>query len=365
MIVSDGNVYFWSMDFPSSNSLDVTRLATVFNSTSATYKFYWFISLTEACEQGITDISKREMFARMLSNAWYTVNYFHVSFSSQDIIQQAIKKISETENIPVNIKKEHLLIWLMDSKNSTTVNILKHFDKNVPHWFLTPWIKRNGGENDTVYKKRIYAESQAYKDQALYALHQEQIVINPIWIEYLKANARILKDYCLWNLSNFLQVRNPSIPDIPGKLIKPPLRGSLTKQRKEYWDIVLNELNGVDCIYTNTKLFQDNYALDHFVPHAFVSHDLIWNLAPINTAFNSIKSDKLPNIDQHFDKFYYLQKAAYEIINHHNPKNRYLEEYLTIFPILSDSFEFDYQRYKETIQPLITIAGNNGFTSII
>ena len=53
---------------------------------------------------------------------------------------------------------------------------------------------------------------------------------------------------------------------------------------------------------------------------------------------------------------------AFEIVKSHNSKNKYLEEYLTIFPDLDDSNGFDYLRYKESIQPLIMIASNNGFS---
>jgi hypothetical protein len=47
-------------------------------------------------------------------------------------------------------------------------------------------------------------------------------------------------------------------------------------------------------------------------------------------------------------------------VKSHNSKNKCLEEYLTIFPDLDGSSGLDYFRYKETIQPLITIASNNG-----
>lgn len=349
------------MNLPYSSNFDVSKLAGVFNNTSATYKYYWFLSIIEACEEGNTEILKKELFARMLSNAWYTVNYFHVSFGKQDLIQSAIQIIAETENIPVNIRKEILVERLLNSNNNTTQNLLWHFDKNVPHWFLTPWILRDRGENDSVYRNWIYAQSRDFANLALYALHPDRIVINPAWTLYLRDNACILKDYCYWNLSLFLQVRNPNVPNIPGKLIKPPLRASLVKQRKQFWDIALNELNGIDCIFTNTRLTTDKYALDHFVPHAFVSHDLIWNLVPIDTAFNAIKSDKLPIMDKHFDGFYNIQKLAFEIIVHHNPKSKLAEEYLFLFSRVDDRVNFEYDRFKDIISPLITIAANNGF----
>jgi hypothetical protein len=87
-------------------------------------------------------------------------------------------------------------------------------------------------------------------------------------------------------------------------------------------------------------------------------------LIPIDKSFNCSKSDRLPSIDKYFDKFFNLQKTAFEIIYDENPKNRLIEDYLTIFPKLENSNDFDYLRYKESIQPLITIAHNNGFSYI-
>jgi len=66
-------------------------------------------------------------------------------------------------------------------------------------------------------------------------------------------------------------------------------------------------------------------------------------------------------METHFDGFYALQKTAFEIIHHYSPKNKLLEEYLIIYPELNSQNCFDYTRFKEGIQPLVTIAHNNGF----
>lgn len=349
------------MHLPFSEPLPVSKLAASFGNTSATYKFYWLLGIIELVEEGETNLAKRKLFARMIGNAWYTVNYFHVSFGKQDLIQQAVQTILEQERVTIDIKKPALLAVLESSLLRSTQQTLSHFNKNVPHWFLSPWFGKVSSENDVAYRKRIYASSQVFENDSLYALYDDHIVINPKWVSYLQANAKVLKDFIYWNLTLFLQVRNPNVPDIANKLIRPPFRGTLTHQRKNYWDIVFKELGTVDCIFTNTALTQDNYALDHFVPHAFVSHDLIWNLVPIDKSFNSIKSDKLPIMESHFDGFFTLQKTAFEIIHHHSPKSKLLEEYLTLFPELNGPDQFEYARFKEGIQPLVTIAHNNGF----
>jgi hypothetical protein len=349
------------MNLPFSKNLTVAKLAAAFGNTSATYKFYWLLAIIEMIEEGKESLPKRNLFARMIGNAWYTVNYFHVSFGKQDLIQQAVKSILNQEQLTIDIKKGLLLLVLENSNKKTTQQTLFHFNKNVPHWFLSPWFSKVAGENDVTYRNRIYSSSQVFENDCLYGLYDDHIVINPNWVLYIKENAKMLKDFIYWNLTLFLQTRNPNVHDIANKLIRPPFRGSLTNQRKNYWDIVFKELVTLDCIFTNTTLTIESYALDHFIPHAFVSHDLIWNLVPIDTNFNSIKSDKLPIMETHFDGFFNLQKTAFEIINHHSPKSKLLEEYLTIYPDLSNSHNFDYIKYKESIQPLVTIAHNNGF----
>lgn len=348
------------MNLPVSNNLPINKLASVFSSTSATYKFYWLIALIELVEEGNSEIPKRKIFSRMISNSWYTINYFHISLGKQDNLQIAVERILQEENLTIDEKKSKIENCLESSTNKETINQLLHFDKNVPHWFLSPWFPKINNETDNQQKSRIYSDSQSFVNDSMYALYKDFISINPIWISYLKSNAKVLKDYCYWNLALFLQTRNPSVPDIPNKLIKPAIRNGLIKQTNEYWKLVFKELGSVNCIFTDTKLYFDekNYALDHFVPHAFVSHDLIWNLLPIEKKFNSSKSDKLPLFDRHFDKFYDLQKLAFEINKHHNSKSKYMDEFLTIFPNI-DSFEKD--KFSNTIQPLITIASNNGF----
>jgi len=348
------------MNIPQSEQLPIHKLASVFGSTSATYKFYWLIAIIELVEEGNTKLEKRKLFARMISNSWYTINYFHISFGKQDNLQIAVERILKEENLTIDEKKQQLDFCLENSINKETVNQLMHFDKNVPHWFLSPWFPKMGKETDIQQRNRIYTDSQSFVNDCFYALHKHFIYINPLWISYLKSNSKIIKDYCYWNLSLFLQTRNPNVPDIPNKLIKPAVRNGLTHQTNKYWKLVFEELGSIDCIFTNTKLYFDekNYALDHFVPHAFVSHDLIWNLLPIEKSFNSSKSDKLPLFNAYFDKFYNLQKVAFEINKHHNAKSKYMDEFLTIFPNL-DTFE--KEKFSSTIQPLLTIANNNGF----
>ncbi len=347
------------MILPRSRKLPVSLLAACFNKTTATYKFYWLLSILQGVESGSAKVSKRELFSRMISNAWFTVNYFNVSFGKQDLIQDTIHSINNSETITIDEKREIVYQKLLTTRNNETVKSLWHFNKNVPHWFLSPWFPRNGNETDSNRGKRIYSESQTFTSKCLYALHQDFILINPEWMDYLISNAKVLKDFCLWNLALFLQSRNPNVPDIPNKLIKPATRSSLIRQRTQFWDLVFDELDSVKCIYTGQDLTKGNYAVEHFIPYSFVSHDLIWNLIPADKSFNSSKSNKLPVLEKYFKPFYSLQKNAYEIVKNKSPRNKLLEDYLTVFHNQEKSL--NEKKFMEIIQPLVSIASNNGF----
>jgi hypothetical protein len=83
----------------------------------------------------------------------------------------------------------------------------------------------------------------------------------------------------------------------------------------------------------------------------------MWNLIPADPKFNSQKSDKLPNLEKYFKGFYETQREAVSIVKSSNPKNKFLSDYLIMFNELIPT----EKKFREHIEPLITIAHNNGF----
>lgn len=346
------NVLVLSMvKIPNNEKLPVAKLAACFNNTTTTYKYYWFLSILEQIESGKQEIKKREIFEGMIAQAWYTVHYFHISLGKLDKLQEAVESIRNIENIKINEDKSIIKKKLSLTTNSITLDLLQHFDKYVSDRFLSPWFPGSS-------KKEIYESSRNKSTSSLYSLYSDKIIINDNWLSYLANNIGIIKSFCYWELSNFLQRRNPSVPDITGKLIKPAKRNQLKKQR-EFWDTVIKEAGELNCIYNKGPLRIDNYDLDHFVPYSFVSHDLIWNLIPADSKSNISKSDKLPQLDIYFESFYSMQNTAVQIMRECQPRNKVLEDYLSIFPDLNNSFTKD--RFRSAIEPLVQIASNNGF----
>lgn len=350
-------------NLPPQHDLPINLLAGSFKHTSATYKFYWFLALLEELEKGNTIIQKLDLFAGMVANAWYTVNYFHVSFGPQDQLQRAIEKVILLENLAIDEKKSTVAHVLKNSNHSETIKTLKYFDSEVPYRFLSPWFPGLKGN-----KKRIYTLSQTFTNHCIYAVNETEVCINPKWLPYLLKHSGILKSFCYWHLSLYLQKHNPNVPDIPNKLIKPAQRNSLIKQRKEFWDLVIHINGPQKCIYTQNPLGIKDYAVEHFIPYAFVSHDLIWNLIPADKSFNSTKSDKIPPIEVYFEPYFQLQKLGIQTIANYHPRNRFLEDYLSFIPNINELQQLSEgtlrERFKETIQPLVTLAINNGFESL-
>jgi hypothetical protein len=68
-------------------------------------------------------IYKRDLFAGMISSAWYTVNYFHVSFGKQDRLQRAIENIKKFENLTIDATKNNIINTLISTDN------VKHFER--------------------------------------------------------------------------------------------------------------------------------------------------------------------------------------------------------------------------------------------
>ncbi|MEI6755300.1 MAG: HNH endonuclease domain-containing protein [Paludibacter sp.] len=235
--------------------------------------------------------------------------------------------------------------------------LLRVFTLNVPYRFLSPWI------NYTT-DNQVVELSQSYTNNCIYSIKDDTIEINPKWEQYLNDNYLILRDYTFWNLTVFLQKRNPNVPDVPSKLVKPILRDSLLKQR-HFWDTFIDLNGSMKCIYTGKELYKKSYDLDHFVPWSFVSHNLLWNLLPADSGINSSKSNNLPLLNEYLRPFAKMHQQAIQVIYPKNPNNKLLEDYLTLHDSLSDLVQLSDNEFlnvfQKTFSPMVQIAENMGF----
>ena len=295
----------------------------------------------------------------MISESWYPIHYFRVSFGKSDSIFQQSIVLKDTLDISKGASKEDIKKTIIDNLNNREIKkAINVFTLNVPYRFLHPWIP-------TSDNKQMELRSKTFENDCLYSIQGKEISINPKWVDYLNDNYQILRDFSFWNLGVFLQKRNPNIPDLTSKLIRPIQRDSLLQQHK-LWNLFLQEQTDFSCIYTGLPIESASYDLDHFIPWSFVCHNQLWNLIPADSSINSSKSDKLPNLDVLLEPFSQKQHDFIKFIYRLKPNEKLLEDYLTINDSISDLVAMDnndfLQAYKRTILPLEQIAYNMGFS---
>lgn len=345
------------MNLPQNTKLPVSSLTRIFEDTTATYKFYWFVAIMDiVVREHKMRISFWEIIAGMIAESWYPIHYYKLSFGKSDSLFIKSLEIQKEYHISIESDKDKIKAQLLDNLKETR-KYLKIFTSHVPYRFLSPWIHYT---ND----KDVISKSQQFENNALYAIYKNEIVINDIWVEYLTKHYKILRDFAYWNLTEFIQKRNPNVPDVPSKLVKPIQRDSLSKQRK-YWDSYIEITGGINCVYTGKNIVTKDYDLDHFVPWSFVSHNLLWNLIPSDSSVNSSKSNNLPQLDKYLQPFASLHQDAMKLLYKKDLNNKIFEDYLSIYESIPDLINLSesdfFNVFKRTFTPMVQIAENMGF----
>lgn len=348
------------MVLPSNGIVDAGRLSRIYDNTTATYKYYWFISIINwiCANPGRRRFSFEEIIAGMVAEAWYPIHYFRLSFGKLDSLETIILEIQRQLAIPIDASRESVKTQILDNLNKSEIRRLLYvLSLNVPYRFLSPWIPKSTDS-------QVVEQSQLFMNGCPYAIIDKSVIIDNLWVDYLIANAAILKDFSFWNLSVFLQKRNPNVPDIPSKLVRPLQRSALTRQHR-FWDRYIESAGGIRCIYTDAELTVGNYDLDHFIPWSFVVHDLLWNLLPSDSSVNSSKSNCIPSLDRYLEPMTKVQQAALKVNYASNPSDKLFEDYLvfrcSIQELIDVPEERFYDLFKKEFTPMAQTATNMGF----
>jgi hypothetical protein len=357
---------------PYNPSLQIQHLASVFENTTNSYKFYWFWAVLDLLKEGEqrTEIPFQDILIKMISLSWYTVNYYKLSFGVQDKLSRSIKFIIEHTDLNEDSPKkeiEETLQQLLIEKNKGIKKSIDDLGRYVPYRFIRPFfaLELKGGKNVNKQIKELSTDYFMVNEKApFYKIGKQSIILHQDWSAYLFVNLRILQDFCLWNLVSFLQSRNPNVSNIGNKLLEPNAKRDL-KTAKTFWNIAIEQTE-IRCIYSQSLMIKEGISIDHFVPWSYVTHDLLWNLSPTTGAINSSKGNNLPSINAYLDEFSYLQYRAFQEVFKLG-KKELLEDYSVGFQDELDNISL-YQggvfekKIKAQVSPLIQIAENLGFT---
>ncbi len=354
-----------SQTLPKEPGLKTIELGRSFKNTTTAYKFYWFLGLLDTVvKEGKTDIDAEEIACGMICSVWYPVHYFRLNFGKQDLLYDTAVEFQNVLKIPIKTNERDLFQLLQQKIESDkkTAKDISGFLRYVPYKFLSPWIKEDK-------PGKVIETSENFSEHgALYMLYKEggrlKVRVHPQWVPYLKKNCEILRSFALWSLTNYVQARNPNVPNISSKLLRPEKRASLTDQ-KNFWNTVMKEGLSVKSIYSGEELSPQHFALDHFIPWSFVAHDLLWNLTPCERNINSSKSDKLPDLRIFLPKLVEQHKQAVNCFIETQGDSKLMDDYdsigLSARKVAREHEKVLEEKFKETFEPLDRIARNMGF----
>jgi hypothetical protein len=371
---------------PRSDKLNITALSRLFNNTTNSYKYIFFISLLDILSRrnfnSQEPISFNDLTIEMLANAWFPHVFFKLSFGVQDTIAKKLDSlVINIEEPVINFKDtdKKLLRMAISEAGIGNSNRLMEY---VPYRLLVPFLETELSNidkskwmvlelampaianNSYKIKYPLYKfDSDNYKDC-------KNIYINPLWCEYIKDHYSIIYGWTSWNWLQYMQKRNPSTPGVSNKLFMPVVRNSLTKQIN-YWKKILDGNNGQElrCIYSGVVLRADSISMDHYLPWSFVAHDQLWNLIPTLPSVNSSKSNNLPD-ERYFNSFVKMQHEGLLIANKIFSPGQFdkqTEHFIVDLALQekNDLLEFEklQNAYKRTIGPLALLAINQGFSN--
>src|ERR1043166_726366 len=353
--------------YPTETSL----LAQVFNNTTNSYKFLWFLAILSLIQKRQANpLEMDDVFTEMATIAWHPVCLFHLSLGRQDTFQALVSEIQATSRLPPKASSKEVREFVQGA--STAKRKLKYFKRHVPTRFLMPWFasrlsRITDNQRDRLIP-RLAAESQSTSSPSLYWLENDSIKINGFWWVFLVKNMGVIQGFAEYQFTKNLQARNPNVPGVVSKIHAPTDR-QLSGAR-QFWHFVRVGFERA----CKSKMFRDIYSdrelnatftIDHFLPWSFVTHDLLWNLAPVETTTNSKKGDVLPDLRLYLPRLAKLHFAALMVAQ---KRPKLLEDYTDCFKLDTSALlalgeKGLLTKYTEVMVPQTQIAINQGFRS--
>jgi hypothetical protein len=347
--------------------LNPEHLNRVFVNTTNSYKYYWWLSIIELFSlKEKKEISFDEIIFKTISKLWYPVNYYKLSFGKTDQCSAYIKEIKERYLLDDDLSEHELYEFLIVNKDSVLLSkITSELTKYVPYRFIRPWFSQETrGLKDSRVNSKIL---EIQNETAPYSIDvgSNKIAINDSWVQWLRMNHTLTKAHVLFNLVGYLEKKNPNVPSLSKKLEKPETR-NLTSASKYWRNFVLSNPGQVDVFGKKPLGTLEKFSLDHFMPWSFFTHDLLWNLHPVEKKVNSSKNNLIPD-RSYLKPFAFLQYSFCNFLLKQG-QNKALENYYSFFSCSKDDLnqltknEF-LRKIEHFYLPQFEIAENMGFDS--
>ena len=309
------------------NQLDIHSFALMLKDPSYCYKFYWLEAIVNLISRGVTETTFNEIIDEMICSAWYSVREFHIHLSGlggngsvRDGLERAILRLSELSDLPANASKVEIRNEI--KKHDTDLYQAKEqLTHMVPYRALAGFFSNAGKivNWDSVRRLTEYIEYFNHDFAALpYTLGTssklaKEVRFHPDWISMIQDNTVTILGWIQYEKVKWLQNNNPEVPGLVYKLA--PMDEKMRKLGKvrKLWASVLDCCEIRD-VFTAEPIQEKKYDIDHFIPWSFVMNDELWNLMPMDSSLNSMKSNRLPQWDPFFCRFSENQFRLYQLI---------------------------------------------------
>jgi hypothetical protein len=198
---------------PKSSRLDISILSRLFDKTTNSYKYLFFLSILDILKRVNFDhscsIKFDQLIVEMLANAWYPHTYFRLSFGKQDGIAQKLDSLTLDISEPIlkftDTDKKLLRKTIGTQKIQDVINF---FIRYVPFRLLRPFFGVElAGIKDYDVNPRVLelANQEFHTRKPLYCFDADSvrdvksIIFHPEWIDYIQENYIIIRAGWLGN----------------------------------------------------------------------------------------------------------------------------------------------------------------------
>ena len=320
--------HYLDIDQKYYNNLDIEGFSQMMKDPSFCYKFYWLEAIVKLIAENVRETTFDAIIDEMISNAWYSVREFHVHLSGiqsdggvRDGLERAIMLLTELSDLPANASKVEIKNEIR-KHNDALKKYKEQLTSMVPYRALAGFFAKSGDVVDWGSTVRMTKYIKKFSEEKILLPYtfgessklKKQVYFNSEWIDMIQDNAVSILGWIQYEKVKWLQNNNPEVPGLVYKLA--PLDEKMRKLGKvrKLWNGVL-ELTEIRDVFKDEPIVFKEYDVDHFVPWSFVMNDELWNLMPMDSSLNSIKSNKLPHWDPFFERFASNQFVMYELIS--------------------------------------------------
>lgn len=215
------------MTLPPSPTLDIEALSRLFDRTTNSYKYLFFLGLMDELRQRQFDaaspIPLKDVVVEMLARAWRAHHTHQLKFGAQDQITKKLKELDDA--LPKSlfrvrdVSPTDLKGMIQGRVADSTVELLRY----VPFRLIRPFFEEElrGAKNAQVNQKILVLsqdEFETRKPLYTFADDQQAIVLHPDWAAYLQENDAQIQQWAFDAWVEYMERCNPGVDHIASKL---------------------------------------------------------------------------------------------------------------------------------------------------